>query len=168
MPCQRPLWGHVKHLNLTFKAINGDRIKRCSVNSVKQQKETFCDCLCCLNIFSVVAGKCLPWVYGGENQNVTSVRDISTISILNVFFLPCCHLHTCIYTVTYCMENGVLTLWNWTSSLLRIYYSCTQSSTRAIFISFCRNKLSRVKQNNEIMSYIYSHTCTLGIWIKSK
>lgn len=33
----------------------------------------------------------------------------------------------------------------------------SDSSTQAIFISFHRHKLSRVKQNNEIMSFIYSH-----------
>lgn len=31
------------------------------------------------------------------------------------------------------------------------------SNTQAIFISFYRHKLSRVKQNNEIMSYLFSH-----------
>lgn len=30
MPCQRPIWGPVKHLNLGFRA----RVKGCLVNSV--------------------------------------------------------------------------------------------------------------------------------------
>lgn len=33
----------------------------------------------------------------------------------------------------------------------------SDSSVQVIFISFHRHKWSRVKQNNEIMSYIYSH-----------
>lgn len=44
----------------------------------------------------------------------------------------------------------------------------SDSSMQAIFISFRRHKLSRVKQNNEIMSYIYSHRRAFGAQTKGK
>lgn len=84
---------------------------------------------------------------------------------LDAFFLPPCDAQPHIYTLAYCMWLQQMKKRCTSAAEMHTFpaENLLHSNTQAIFISFYRHKLSRVKQNNEIMSYIYSHTCTLGI-----